>query len=125
MSKPLIKNKILLIVDHSFFIIERITVILNEAGTVEKIFTATDYTNAVKCLQENKICIVLMDIGLTGKTGIALLKLITGDYPEIKTVVLSNQVSEYYRKLCTDMGATFFIDKSKDFDKIPGIVASL
>lgn len=119
------KNKILLIVDHSFFIIERITVILNEAGTVEKIFTATDYANAVKCLQENKIGIVLMDIELTDKTGIALLKLITGDYPEIKTVVLSNQVSEYYRKLCTGMGATFFIDKSKDFDKIPGIVASL
>ena len=125
MPKPLIKKKIILIVDHSFFIIERITGILNEAEAVEKILTATDFEDAVKSLQENEIDIILMDIGLTNKTGIALLKFIAEHYPETKIVVLSNQVSEHYHKLCKDMGASFFIDKSKDFDEIPGIVASL
>lgn len=125
MLEPLTKKKIILIVDHSFFIIERITGILNEAEVVEKLLTATDFEDAVKSLQENEIDIILMDIGLTNKTGIALLKIIAGHYPKTKIVVLSNQVSEHYQKLCKDLGAAFFIDKSKDFDQIPGIVASL
>jgi DNA-binding NarL/FixJ family response regulator len=125
MPETFTKNKIILIVDHSYFISDRITGILNEIEAVKNIFTATDFTSAVKCLQENEIDIILMDIGLTGKTGIALLKFITGHYPETKTVVLSNQMSEYYHKLCKDMGASFFIDKSKDFDQIPEIIASI
>ena len=95
MPELLIKKKIILIVDHSFFIIERITGILNEAEVVERILTATDFEDEVKNLQENEIDIILMDIGLTNKTGIALLKIIAGHYPESKIVFLSNQVSEY------------------------------
>jgi DNA-binding NarL/FixJ family response regulator len=125
MSERLTKKKNLLIVDHSFFIIDRIEGILTEAKAVERIFTATDFEDAVKSLQENEIDIVLMDFGLTGKTGITLLKFIAGHYPETKIVVLSNQVSGYYQKLCKDLGASFFIDKSKDFDQIPKIVASI
>ena len=125
MSEHFTKKKFFLIVDHSFFIIERITGILNEAEVVERILTATDFEDAVKSLQENEIDIVLMDFGLTNKTGISLLKFIAGHYPETKIVVLSNEVSEHYQKLCKDLGASFFIDKSKDFDQIPGIVASL
>ena len=118
-------RKILLVVDNSLLIIERLISILKEVKAVEKILTATDYAAAVKILRENKTDIVLLDIQLPGKNGIELLKFIVKTYPAVKVVMLSNLVSEYYQKLCKKIGAADFIDKSKDFDLIPEVVATL
>lgn len=115
----------LLIVDNSLFIIERLLSILKETTAIEKIFKATDYTEAVTVLQAKKIDIVLLDIQLPGKNGIELLRYTIQHFPETKVVVLSNLISNYYQKLCKEMGAVYFIDKSKDFDMIPKVVLSI
>lgn len=118
-------GKNLLIVDNSLFIIERILSILKEAKVVENIYTATNYTTALKVLQEKKTNIVLLDIQLPGKNGIELLKYIVQHFSDIKVIILSNLISDYYQKLCKDSGAYCFIDKSKDFDLIPEAVLSV
>lgn len=117
--------KALLIVDNSVFIIERLLIILKEVKAIEKIFTATNYTAAVNILQEKKTDIVLLDIQLPGKNGIELLKYIVHHFPGTKVIILSNLVSGYYQKLCADEGAAYFIDKSKDFDRIPEVIFSV
>lgn len=117
--------KVLLIVDNSVFIIERLLVILKEVKAIEKIFTATHYGAAVDILKEKKIDIILLDIQLPDKNGIELLKYMVHHFPGTKVIILSNLVNGYYQKLCTDAGAVSFIDKSKDFDNIPGIITSV
>ena len=118
-------KKTVLIVDNSFLIIDRLIGMLKEAASVEIIFTATNFNEAVDILKINKTDIVLLDIQLPGENGIELLKYIMKTYSEIKVVMLSNQVSKYYQQLCKKEGAVNFIDKSKDFDLIPEIVAAL
>lgn len=125
MSDTRKSKKILLIVDNSFLIIERLISILIEVTSVEKIHTATNYETAVIVLNEQQTDIVLLDIQLPGKNGIELLKYIVAHYPNTKVIMLSNLVSEYYQKLCAKIGAAGFIDKSKDFDLIPEVVDSL
>lgn len=115
--------KLLLIVDNSMFIIERLLIILKEVKAVEKIVTASNYDEAVNILGQMKTDIVLLDIELPGKDGIGLLKYIVKYFPAVKIIVLSNLASGYYQKLCTNSGASFFIDKSKDFDRIPQVIA--
>ena len=118
-------SKILLIIDSSFFIIERLVDMLRDAKTVGKVFTATDYNTALEVLKNEKTDIVLLDIQLPEKNGINLLKHIVHHFPETKVIVLSNLVSDYYQKLCKAEGAFYFIDKSKDFDKIPEVILSI
>jgi DNA-binding NarL/FixJ family response regulator len=118
-------GKILLIVDNSSLIIERLIGILKEADSIEKIFAATDYAGAINMMESEKTDIVLLDIQLPGKNGIELLKYIVKHYPGTKVVMLSNLVSDYYQRLCREIGAVHFIDKSKDFDLIPEIVTSM
>ena len=118
-------QKILLIVDDSSLIIERILIILKEACNVKKIFTATDYIEAVNILQEVKTDIVLLDIHLPGKNGIELLKYIVQHYPETRVIMLSNSISSYYRKLCMSIGAVCCIDKSTEFEMITEVIAAL
>lgn len=114
-----------MIVDNSSLIIERLINILGEVKKVKKIFTANDYSGAVHVLSENQTDIVLLDIQLPGKNGIDLLKFIVKDHPAVKVVMLTNLVSDYYQKLCRKIGAVHFMDKSKDFESIPGVVAGL
>jgi DNA-binding NarL/FixJ family response regulator len=117
-------SRSLLIVDSSSFIIERLVDMLKDLRLIKRIFTATDYDMALDILKIEKTEIVLLDIQLTGKNGIDLLKYIVFHYPEIKVIVLSNLVSDFYQKLCKTAGAFYYIDKSKDFDKIPEIILS-
>ena len=117
--------KLLLIVDNSLFIIERLLIILKEAKVVEKIVTAPNFEKAVNILEEMKTDIVLLDIQLPGKNGIELLKYIVKNFPAVKIIILSNLVSYYYQKLCLNLGANCFIDKSKDFDTIPDVIFSI
>lgn len=118
-------GKVLLIVDNSSLIIERLIGILGEVKKIKKIFTANDYTGAVTVLGEKETDIVLLDIQLPGKNGIDLLKFIVKDHPAVKVVMLTNLVSDYYQKLCRKIGAVHFMDKSKDFERIPRVVARL
>ena len=116
---------VLLIVDNSLFIIERLINILKEVKAIGKIFTANDYHTALDVLDKEKADIVLLDIHLPGKNGIDLLKHIVHNFPQTNVIVLSNLVSDYYQKLCKAEGAFYFIDKSKDFDKIPEVILSI
>ena len=118
-------SKNLLIIDSSVFIIERLVSMFEELKNIEKIFTATDYNTALEVLYREKVGIVLLDIEMPEKNGIDLLKHIVYHFPNTKVIVLSNQVSDYYQKLCKAEGAFHFIDKSKDFDKIPELILSV
>lgn len=128
MHEGLQARKNLLIVDPSSFIIERLLNIFNDVKIVDEIFTTTNYTEAVHFLKDNDTDIVLLDIDLSElqkKNGIELLKYIAREFPGIKVVVFSNLSSVYYQRLCKNLGAVSFIDKSKDFDKLPGVIVSL
>jgi DNA-binding NarL/FixJ family response regulator len=118
-------SKVLLIVDSSVFIIERLVSMLEEIKNIGKIFTATDYDTALEVLYSEHTDVVLLDIQMPGKNGIDLLKHIVYHFPQTKVIVLSNLVSGHYQKLCKAEGAFYFIDKSKDFDKIPEAILSV
>jgi DNA-binding NarL/FixJ family response regulator len=117
--------KTLLIVDDSALIIERLIDMFKESPVIQSILTAGSYQEAVEELRENKIDIVLLDIQLQGKNGIELLEFIVKQDPEVKVMMLTNLVSNYYKKLCEKKGAAHFIDKSKDFELVPQIINSL
>jgi len=118
-------SKILLIIDSSVFIIERLIGMLGEVKNIEKVFTATDCDAALDILYREQTDVVLLDIQMRGKNGIDLLKHIVYHFPETKVIVFSNLVSDFYQKLCIAAGAFHFVDKSKDFDKIPELILSI
>jgi len=115
----------ILIVEDAALIVERLIEMLNGLRSVKDIITASNYREAVVILKEVKIDIAILDIHLTGKNGIDLLKFIVKNYPHIKVVMLSNADNRKYRELCKKEGALYFIDKSKEFELIPEVITSL
>ena len=118
-------RQVILLVDDSPLITERVIDMLRILPTVENILTASNYQEALAILEEKEATTVLLDIQLPGKSGIELLKFIVKNYPGIKVMMLTNQASEYYKNLCKKTGAVHFIDKSKEFDLIPDIISNM
>jgi len=125
MTESETQRKNILIVDNSLLITERLINILKEEKTVGQIYTASDYAESIDLLRKKKVNIVLLDIQLPGKNGFELLEYIVKNFQDTRVVILSNSVSENYKSRCKKTGAVDFIDKSKDFDLIPGIISGL
>ena len=114
--------KSLLIVDDSPIIIDRVIDSLKDHENVTDIFTATNYREATELLRKHNPGFILLDIQLPGKNGIDLLKFIVKEYPAIKVIMFSNLLDVNYIKVCKKIGAKYFIDKSRDFELIPGML---
>ena len=118
-------GKMVLIVDDSYLIIERVKDMLSDVVKPEHIMHAHTYTDGLEMLEESKPDILILDINLPDTNGIELLRLVKNKYPAVIVIMLTNQGGDYYRQLCLKIGADHFIDKSKDFDLLPEIFISL
>ena len=119
------KKKMVLIIDDSYLIIERLTDMLNESEHIGEVIHALTGSQALETLQSRTPDIVLLDINLPDTSGVELLRILKEKYPGIIVIMLTNQANDYYRKLCLNLGANHFADKSKDFEFIPSLIESL
>lgn len=119
------KKKTVLIVDDFPLIIERLLILLNNLDNIELVLSAGDFAQAIPILTNHSPDICVLDIHLPGRNGIELLKHIKKYYPSIVIIMLTNQTGEYYRDICMSIGADYFIDKSAEFEQVPGIISYL
>jgi DNA-binding NarL/FixJ family response regulator len=118
-------GKALLIVEDSPLITERLNAMLKDLNNVGSLEFASECSSALRHLAESVPDIVVLDINLPGCSGLYLLRHIKSHHPGTIVIMLTNQVDSYYRKKCKELGADYFMDKSIEFHKVPGIISSL
>ncbi|HWC53785.1 MAG TPA: response regulator transcription factor [Chitinophagaceae bacterium] len=119
------KEKLLiLIVDDNMNFVKRIISLMEDLKNIGYINVATDYNEAVKFIDEEKPDLVLLDINLPGKSGIELLRRIKETGSKSEVIMITNHTDDYYKKLCHDLGAKYFLDKSIEFAMVPDIIGS-
>lgn len=114
-----------LIVDDSPIIITKMIELIEDVKTITALKTCGTYDSAIELLNNYTPNVILLDINLPGTSGIELLKYTKAYLPNTFVIIVTNQGSEYYKERCFKIGADHFVDKSKDFDKIPSILSSL
>jgi len=119
------QRKVILIVDDSILIVERLLDFIGSIENIDEIKHADTYEKAELLFRQCKPDIVLLDIQLPDASGINLLNKIKSYHREVIVLMFSNHASSYYKTVCMELGADYFFDKSKDFDLIPGIISSL
>jgi DNA-binding NarL/FixJ family response regulator len=117
--------KSLFIVDDSPLIIERLLSMLEGLLSPEQIGYAGSYGEALSLIDPNPPDILLLDVHLPDRSGVELLRVVRKRYPAIIVIMISNQSDESYRAVCTTLGALRFLDKSAEFEEIPGLISSL
>ena len=111
-----------LIVDDSEIVVERLNGIISEMPHISPVLISNNFQQAIELINLELPQVVLFDIHLSGQSSIELLSYIKSHYPAIKTLVVTNRVSDYYKELCEQNGADAFVDKSTEFEKIPSLI---
>jgi two-component SAPR family response regulator len=116
---------IVLVVDSSVHIIERLQHILSETDNIKGAYGAVSYKDAARFFKANKIDVVLLDGGLPGSMSVDLLTEIKTFDEDITVIVLANSTDNYVKTKYKLHGADYFFDKYHEFESIPGIIDTL
>jgi len=68
---------------------------------------------------------VLLDLHLSGRSGIEVLREVHKQEPGIVFVVLTNHAEPQYRRACSIAGAAYFLDKSTEFERVRNVIAEI
>ena len=119
------KKLSILIVDDNRYFLKRMAAMLNELENVSNIDTADNYNDAFQILDTEEHNLVLLDIQLQESNGIDLLRKIKQTDRDCDVIMISNCTGEIYKKQCTELGAMHVLDKTRDFEMVPGILNSI
>jgi DNA-binding NarL/FixJ family response regulator len=113
------------IVEDSAAIRARLAEMLSRMARVSIVGEAACAREAVAGILRERPDSVLLDLNLTGRTGIDVMRSVHPRAPEVVFVVLSNHAEPQYRRAAADAGAAYFLDKSREFERVPEVIAEI
>ena len=113
------------IVDDSVAIRSRLHDMLERLENVRVVGEAGGAGQAVSEILTLRPHSVLLDLNLGASNGMQVLRAIHLEAPEIVFVILTNHAEPQYRRACERAGAAYFLDKSTEFDRVPGVIAEI
>jgi DNA-binding NarL/FixJ family response regulator len=114
------------IADDSPLMLERLAWMVSELpGAVRLIGQASDAREASEAIRRLRPDVVILDIRMSGGSGIDVLRQIKRERPAPVVLMLTNCSYRPYRDRCMAIGADFFLDKSTEFEKVPKVLQRL
>lgn len=112
------------VVEDSAAVRERLVEMIREVKDAEVVGEAGACDKAVAGIINSRPDVAILDIRLADDTGsgIDVLNAVRKALPAIRAIVLSNYTSPQHLKASADAGAEYFLDKSRDFERIPEIL---
>jgi DNA-binding NarL/FixJ family response regulator len=113
----------ILLIDDTQIVLEHLQTLLSELAQVSSTEAVLSAEEALMLLDNYEPDIMVLDINMPGMNGIEMLRKLS-----LKTMIrpvvimLTNNTFSKYRDECMRLGADYFLDKSRDFQMIPGIV---
>jgi DNA-binding NarL/FixJ family response regulator len=117
------------IVEDSPVIRERLVEMVETANGHTVVGQADSFDDAVAGIAQTRPDVAIFDIKLAdgngNGNGIEALAAAKRHMPGLLAIVMSNYATPQHRKASADAGAEYFLDKSADFERIPGILSAL
>jgi DNA-binding NarL/FixJ family response regulator len=120
-QKAKMKLKVLSI-DDSKTIITHLNYLFKDLEMVDWVGHAYNLSDAKNIVQQAYPDVILLDIMVNEESGFDLLSFVKTNFPGIKIFMLSNLTDQIYVKKSKQLGACHFIDKSYEFETIPGLL---
>jgi len=113
------------LVDDSPLVRERVANIISKLPGIDVVGEAGNSLEAIKVVRKTKPEVVILDIKMPGETGVQVLKNLKIEFSELKIIMLTNYPYLQYKSECFKQGADYFLSKSDEFDKLPGVLGEL
>jgi DNA-binding NarL/FixJ family response regulator len=117
------------IVDDSSIIVEQLSLLLSDLKDVKLLGHADTIYTAITTIEKVNPDLVILDIHLKDDApyanGIDLLSILRKTYPDLIIVMYTNMAGSHYRRKCEQSGASYFFDKSQEFEKLYEVIKEL
>jgi len=125
-SKKVNKDQLnVLIIDDCIAIARKLYELISENKLVHVLGQAKSVREGLDMVTKLNLDIVFLDINLPDGTGMEVLIYLKKIKPNVKVVIFSNSSNNLYKRKFAERGSDYFLDKSKDFAMIPGLVSSI
>ena len=114
-----------LIADDSDAIVQRLVTMLADTDGLEIVGRAGTVLEASRAVRTLKPDVLILDLRMPGGSGIDVLDSVKKEAMNVVVIVLTNHTRSQYRKKCLERGAHFFMDKSTEFEMVPGVLSRL
>ncbi len=115
----------LFVADDSSIIRERIVRMLMDVPNTQLVGEASDGVEALRAIRESEPDFVILDLRMPKADGIDILPLIKILSRPPKVMVLTNYATSRHREVCAKLGADYFFDKSREFEKALEVIERL
>ena len=114
-----------LLVEDSPVICGLIAEIINNVPGVTVAESVGSEGDAIEAVGRLDVDVVILDLQLSKGTGFGVLRAMAGLPRRPIVVVLTNFALGTYREAALSLGARDFLDKSRDYDRLPGILTEI
>jgi DNA-binding NarL/FixJ family response regulator len=114
-----------LLVEDSAVICNLIANIINNVAGVTVAESVGSEADAIEAVNQRNVDVVILDLQLRSGTGFGVLRALRQMAKQPIVVVLTNFALTTYRDSALALGARHFLDKSRDYDRLPRILTEI
>jgi len=114
-----------LLVEDSPVICGLITEIINDVPGVKGAESVGSESEAIEAVGRLDVDVVILDLQLRKGTGFGVLRAMRAMPKKPIVLVLTNFALRSYRETALALGARDFLDKSRDYDRLPAILTEI
>lgn len=114
-----------LLVEDSPIICNLVTRIINGVAGLNVVESVDTEADAIGAVHRGNVDVVILDLQLRTGTGFGVLRALRAMAKKPAVVVFTNFPLSTYRESALALGATHFLDKSRDYDRLPGILTEM
>lgn len=112
-----------LLIEDSLLIREAVAELVELDGCAYVAAVADSEAAAIGELRSHAFDVVIVDLKLREGSGFGVLRMLQDSKPGLLVIVFTNYATPAIRKRCAELGATWFFDKSSDFEAIGELIA--
>jgi two-component system OmpR family response regulator len=114
-----------LLVEDSTVLAERLAELINPIADVELVGVVDTESGAIAALKREPIDVVILDLHLKQGTGFGVMRAMSRMPHKARVVVLTNYDLPEYQNAALGLGASYFLDKARDYVRLPQVMQEL
>ncbi|HZF24718.1 MAG TPA: response regulator [Steroidobacteraceae bacterium] len=118
-------NLRILIVEDSPIVAERLRESLREMRAIRIIDTIDRENKAIEAIERGGVDVVVLDLRLNRGTGFGVLRALSNHEERPIVIIFTNYDLPEYRRQALALGADYFLDKARDFERLPQLIETL
>ena len=114
-----------LLVEDSRVLTERIAEAIAQINDVELVATVDSEPAALSAVKRDHVDVLILDLHLKQGTGFGVMRALAHIPGRPCVVILTNYDLPEYKSAAMALGARYFLDKARDYDRLPDVLKEI